>query len=108
MNVLRICTLCGRTAKLLFIAGVGALAFGCVKTSLVRVPSQAQGELWVVARSASLVPPQASRPQAGAGERRSKAEESQPGTLLPLRHVDVRAGVTGYFATVDVTQQFFN
>ena len=61
-------------------------------------------ELWVIYRPEREGVPDDQFP--GTGALMTKiGEEEKP---LPLKHTDVKAGVVGYIASVDVTQQFEN
>ena len=68
-------------------------------------------ELWVIARDKDSLPTRDEKaPGTGAlMTRLPKAKDREPTEVpLPLKHTDVRAGVSGYIATVEVTQQFHN
>jgi Ca-activated chloride channel family protein len=64
-------------------------------------------EIWVIAKSETqALPTDEDTPGSGAMLARLPAEEKE--TPLPLRHTDVKGQISGYIATVDVTQQFHN
>src|SRR5690606_34765687 len=70
-------------------------------------------EVWIIAKSSVPAAPQDdSSPGAGAMVATVYPDdmpEAPPREVpLPLEHTDVRAAVTGYVGTVDVTQQFAN
>jgi Ca-activated chloride channel family protein len=61
-------------------------------------------EVWILARDER---PAAEPEQApGSGALLAKIEEKE--IPMPLKHTDVRASVSGYIGTVEVTQQFLN
>ncbi len=63
-------------------------------------------EIWVIAKPEA---PQAVGPQyqtPGSGAMLAKVEEKE--IPLPLKHTDVKGQISGYIATVEVTQQFEN
>ena len=65
-----------------------------------------EDEIWVIARPER---PQAVGPQyqtPGSGAMLAKVEEKE--IPLPLKHTDVKGQISGYIATVEVTQQFQN
>jgi Ca-activated chloride channel homolog len=61
-------------------------------------------ELWILARGESPAPPSDDAPGSGA----LVAQIEQKQVPMPLKHTDVRASVSGYIGTVEVTQQFLN
>lgn len=63
-------------------------------------------ELWVIQRSDQSVP-QPIEEQPGTGALMAKTPDDQE-IPLPLKHTDVKAAISGYIATVDVTQQYHN
>ncbi|SPE61861.1 Vault protein inter-alpha-trypsin domain protein [Verrucomicrobia bacterium] len=64
-----------------------------------------QEELWVITRG-SEPRAQPARELPGSGELR--AEIGTREIPMPLKHTDVRASISGYIGTVQVTQQFLN
>ena len=63
-------------------------------------------ELWVIARSSTPAAEDEDRPGCGTLQAKLPAEKRE--VPLPLKHTDVKASVSGYIATVDVTQQYHN
>ncbi len=64
-------------------------------------------EIWVIAKSeAQAVPANEDTP--GSGAMLAKLPEEEKEIPLPLKHTDVKGQVSGYIATVNVTQQFHN
>lgn len=61
-------------------------------------------ELWILARGET--PASSAEPSPGSGTLLAKIEEKE--IAMPLKHTDVRASVSGYIGTVEVTQQFLN
>jgi Ca-activated chloride channel family protein len=66
----------------------------------------AADELWVIYRPAREDRPGHDEQYPGTGTLMTRIEERE--MPLPLKHTDVKASVTGYIASVDVTQQFEN
>ena len=70
-------------------------------------------ELWIIATRPRRVPAtEAGEPDhPGSGAlvvKPQPGKDDQTEVPLPLKHTDVRAAITGYVGTVDVTQQFGN
>jgi Ca-activated chloride channel family protein len=64
-------------------------------------------EVWVIAKAETqAVPPSEDTP--GSGAMLAKLPEEEKEIPLPLKHTDVKGLISGYIATVDVTQQFHN
>ena len=64
-------------------------------------------EIWVIAKSETqAVPDDEDTP--GSGAMLAKLPEEEQQIPLPLKHTDVKGQISGYIATVDVTQQFHN
>ncbi|MEM7235546.1 MAG: VIT domain-containing protein, partial [Planctomycetota bacterium] len=65
-------------------------------------------ELWILERATVLrtTSPRDDRP--GSGSLVAQIETRDEPVPLPLEHTDVKAGISGYIATVDVTQRFHN
>jgi Ca-activated chloride channel homolog len=61
-------------------------------------------EVWILARGEGMAAPTDDTP--GTGTLMAKIEERQ--VPMPLKHTRVRANVSGYIGSVDVTQQFEN
>lgn len=70
------------------------------------LPIQAD-ELWVIARPTSP-PTEGDQDTPGCGAMLGQSAPNTKEIPLPLKHTEVKAGVIGYIATVDVTQQFHN
>lgn len=69
--------------------------------------SSANEELWIISRSIS---DNGSRSEdaPGSGTMMAKLSDAPTAIPLPLKHTDVKASISGYIATVEVTQQFHN
>jgi Ca-activated chloride channel family protein len=64
-------------------------------------------EIWVIARpETQAVPTDEDTP--GCGAMLAKLPKEEKEIPLPLKHTDVKGHISGYIATVDVTQQFHN
>lgn len=61
-------------------------------------------ELWILARGEAPASAEADVPGSGT----LMAELGTNEVAMPLKHTDVRASVSGYIGTVEVTQQFLN
>jgi len=64
-------------------------------------------EIWVIAKSETQAVP-ADEDTPGSGAMLAKLPEEEKEIPLPLKHTDVKGQISGYIATVDVTQQFHN
>lgn len=64
-------------------------------------------ELWVIARSTSAGQPD-DTDTPGSGALTTKLPGKEKEIPLPLKHTDVKASISAYIATVEVTQQFHN
>ncbi len=64
-------------------------------------------EIWVIARSETQAVP-AGEDTPGCGAMLAKLPKEDKEIPLPLKHTDVKGQISGYIATVDVTQQFHN
>jgi Ca-activated chloride channel family protein len=73
-----------------------------------------EDEIWVIARpEVQVVPPQgvlrtADEDSPGCGAMLARLPEEEKEIPLPLKHTDVKGQISGYIATVEVTQQFHN
>jgi len=67
-------------------------------------PSPAE-EIWVISRTRSISNPYA-KDVPGSGS--MIVEDGEKRVPMPLKHTDVKAAISGYIATVKVTQQFQN
>ena len=64
-------------------------------------------EIWVIARSETQAVP-AAEDTPGCGAMLAKLPKEEKEIPLPLKHTDVKGQISGYIATVDVTQKFHN
>ena len=64
-------------------------------------------EIWVIAKSETQAVP-AGEDTPGCGAMLAKLPQEEKEIPLPLKHTDVKGQISGYIATVDVTQQFHN
>jgi Ca-activated chloride channel family protein len=64
-------------------------------------------EIWVIAKSETQAVP-ADEDTPGSGAMLAKLPEEEKQIPLPLKHTDVKGQISGYIATVEVTQQFHN
>lgn len=65
-------------------------------------------ELWVIAKSAADELPAHGDDTPGSGAMLGRLPQQEKEVPLPLKHTDVRASISAYIATVEVTQQFHN
>jgi Ca-activated chloride channel family protein len=63
-------------------------------------------EIWVIARPEMQVVDDGNTP--GSGAMLAKLPQEEKEIPLPLKHTDVKGQISGYIATVDVTQSFHN
>lgn len=66
----------------------------------------AADELWVIYRPKGDDHAELDEQYPGTGTLKTHIDDAE--VVLPLKHTDVKASVTGYIASVDVTQQFEN
>jgi Ca-activated chloride channel family protein len=76
-----------------------------------RIPAEllnvSEDEIWVIARpETQAVSPDEDTP--GCGAMLAKLPKEDKEIPLPLKHTDVKGQISGYIATVQVTQQFHN
>ena len=76
-------------------------------------PSSSSEELWVIAKPSAEQPQQTSPatnapPLPGTGALVARVSNRADPVPVPLKHTDVKTHITGYIATVDVTQQYHN
>jgi len=64
-------------------------------------------EIWVIAKAETQAVP-ADEDTPGCGAMLARLPEEEKEIPLPLKHTDVKGQISGYIATVDVTQQFHN
>ncbi len=70
------------------------------------LPSRGE-ELWIIAK-AEKPGTRGDQQAPGCGCLNAKRHSEPKEVPLPLKHTDVRAAISGYIATVDVTQQYHN
>jgi Ca-activated chloride channel family protein len=89
-----------------------AIGFPSVQPGASTLLSQVQPgeELWVIETAQRVESQEDDSPGSGTMLALVAPSRDAPATEvpLPLRHTDVRAAITGYISTVDVTQQFEN
>ncbi len=78
-----------------------------------RIPAEllnvTEDELWVIARpETQAVPVPTDDDTPGCGAMLAKLPKKEKEIPLPLKHTDVKGQISGYIATVDVTQKFHN
>jgi len=82
----------------------GELVAADVPAELLNVDAD---EIWIIARPEAPAPEDdADTP--GCGAMMAKLPKTDKQIPLPLKHTDVNGQISGYIATVDVTQQFHN
>jgi Ca-activated chloride channel homolog len=64
-------------------------------------------EIWIIAKP-KVARPVATYDTPGCGAMMAKLPQEQKEVPLPLKHTDVKGQISGYIATVEVTQQFHN
>ncbi|GMU20262.1 MAG: hypothetical protein AMXMBFR13_03600 [Phycisphaerae bacterium] len=64
-------------------------------------------ELWIIRRYPTPATAQPDH-RPGSGELRAKLPGQEKDVPVPLKHTDVKAQISGYIATVDVTQEYHN
>ncbi len=69
--------------------------------------SVTEDEIWVIARAETQAVP-TGEDTPGCGAMLAKLPKEEKEIPLPLKHTDVKGQISGYIATVDVTQQFHN
>jgi Ca-activated chloride channel family protein len=77
---------------------------GRIYSGLVSVTAD---EIWVIARPETQAVP-AGEDTPGCGAMLAKLPKEEKEIPLPLKHTDVKGQISGYIATVDVTQKFHN
>ena len=84
----------------------GSVSTRTIPVELINVSAD---ELWIIARPE--VPPAPAPPDdegPGCGAMLAKLSKKDKKIPLPLKHTDVKGQISGYIATVNVTQQFHN
>jgi len=75
----------------------------------VELLNVSEDEIWVIARpETQAVPVPVGEDTPGCGAMLAKLPKKEKEIPLPLKHTDVKGQISGYIATVDVTQQFHN
>ena len=64
-------------------------------------------EIWVIAKARDAAAP-AKDDSPGTGALMAKLPSEEKEVPVPLKHTDVKAAISGYIATVEVTQKFHN
>ncbi len=77
---------------------------GRVSAELMAVSAD---EIWVIVKPQTQVVPRG-EDTPGCGAMLAKLPKEEKEIPLPLKHTDVKGQISGYIATVDVTQQFHN
>lgn len=84
---------------------------GHLKADRLRVPSEilnvSADEIWVIAKS-EVQAVHTDDDSPGSGAMLAKLPKEEKEIPLPLKHTDVKGQISGYIATVDVTQKFHN
>ena len=79
---------------------------GSIPAELIHVSAD---EIWVIAKSEMQAVPSPDGEEApGCGAMLARRPEENKEIPLPLKHTDVKGHISGYIATVDVTQKFHN
>ncbi|MHC4744473.1 MAG: VIT and vWA domain-containing protein, partial [Planctomycetota bacterium] len=73
----------------------------------VDMSSVTADEIWVIAKKAHYTAP-ADDERPGCGAMMAVIPDEEKEIPLPLKHTDVKGQISGYIATVEVTQQFHN
>ncbi len=77
-----------------------------------RIPTEilnvSADEIWVIARPETQAVPATDEDSPGCGAMLAKLPKEDKEIPLPLKHTDVKGQISGYIATVDVTQKFHN
>ncbi|MHC4583187.1 MAG: VIT domain-containing protein [Planctomycetota bacterium] len=83
-----------------------------LRTDMRRIPAEilnvSADEIWVIAKSEMQVVPSTDEDSPGCGAMLAKLPREDKKIPLPLKHTDVKGQISGYIATVDVTQKFHN
>ena len=76
-----------------------------VEVDLSRVTAD---EVWIIAKAKPVAPPPGDDKSPGCGAMMAVIPGEEKEIALPLKHTDVKGQISGYIATVEVTQQFHN
>ena len=83
-----------------------------LRTYMRRIPAEiinvSADEIWVIAKSETQAIPITDEDSPGCGAMLAKLPKEDKKIPLPLKHTDVKGQISGYIATVDVTQKFLN
>ncbi len=83
-----------------------------LKAGMRRIPAEilnvSADEIWVIARPETQAVPATDEDSPGCGAMLAKLPKEDKKIPLPLKHTDVKGQISGYIATVDVTQKFHN
>ncbi|MCP4259976.1 MAG: VWA domain-containing protein [Planctomycetes bacterium] len=83
-----------------------------LRTDMRRIPTEiinvSADEIWVIAKSETQAVPATDQDSPGCGAMLAKLPKKDKKIPLPLKHTDVKGQISGYIATVDVTQKFHN
>jgi Ca-activated chloride channel family protein len=82
------------------------------RADMRRIPAEivtaSADEIWVIAKSETQAAPSTDEDGPGCGAMLAKLPKEDKKIPLPLKHTDVKGQISGYIATVDVTQKFHN
>ncbi len=79
---------------------------GALQRQVAPAPSE---ELWVISKPEAQQPADEQTAKLpGSGALMAKMPDRSEPVAIPLKHTDVQTHITGYIATVDVTQQYHN
>ncbi|MHC4133118.1 MAG: VIT domain-containing protein [Planctomycetota bacterium] len=87
-------------------SGVSLMPMELGEKGIPALASFSEDELWVIARPETTVAADEDAPSCGGLMAKLPGEDEE--IPLPLKHTDVRVQISGYIATVEVTQQFHN
>ncbi len=83
-----------------------------INDGIRRIPAElvnfSEDEIWVIAKSETQAVPAVDEDSPGCGAMLAKLSKEDKEIPLPLKHTDVKGQISGYIATVDVTQKFHN
>jgi len=83
----------------------GRFMVDAVPVDLTRVTAD---EIWIIAKARPPAAPKGDKEWPGCGAMMARLPEGEKEIALPLKHTDVNGRITGYIATVEVTQEFGN
>ena len=102
--------LSGCSGKHSYMAGTNSVYYSRPPKDLAsrqtEVPNISEDEIWVIVRPETQVVDDEGTP--GCGAMLAKLPKNDTKVPLPLKHTDVNGQISGYIATVSVTQQFYN